>query len=130
MKCVMRSAKLRKVAGAFALLALLLQVGFGQQSQSTAETRRTVAQAVSLLEQTFVSEAREAPIARQRRLAAAARSFAETLDKLPGQVGSALCSQMKAAEGRDIETKLVAIACDRKQRAEPYREIERVYIKG
>jgi hypothetical protein len=130
MKCVRRPAKLRKVAGAFALLALLLQVGFGQQSQATPETSRTVAQAVSLLEQTFVSEARETPIARQRRLAAAARSFAATLDALAHQTAPGLCAQMKAAEGRDIETKLVAIACDRKERAEAYREIERVYVKG
>jgi hypothetical protein len=72
----------------------------------------------------------ETPAERANKLRDAGRAFAETLGGLAAQLDEALAGRLSAAEGRDIEAKLAAIALDRARRPAVYAEIERDYVEA
>jgi len=127
------SQLLRSFCGAALAIALVASLSEAslvtQQSQLPTDARRTLDQAIKLVEQTFTVGMQEKPIVRRHQLAGMAQSFAQLLDQLPAQLSTGGCEQLKTAEGRDIEAKLTTIACDRAKRPTVYLEIEKTYLR-
>src|SRR5262249_35854502 len=72
----------------------------------------------------------ETPLERQKSLHESSRAFTEALDGLAARLDGPLAARVVAAEGGDVESKLAAIALDRKARPDRYGEIERGYVEA
>jgi len=65
-----------------------------------------------------------------RKTGEAASQLAAALERLAAQLPAKTCALARKFEGEDIESKLTAIACDKRSRPAVHAEIERVYVKG
>lgn len=99
--------------------------------QFSPEARRLLDRALGLTGLSYVPlGAGETHLERQRKLREAGLAFTEILDGLVARLEEPLARRVRAAEGRNMDAKLAAIALDRKARPEVYEEITRAYVEA
>jgi hypothetical protein len=117
------------LAGSLALATETSTVGQGTPDLPP-EARRRLDSALGLTSLPYAPfNTGETPAERARKLDAAGRAFAEVLAALAARLDEPLAARLLAAEGRNTETKLAAVALDRKARPAIYAEIERNYVE-